>query len=671
MISVKRLQLAWAAILLATLAPGALAQSGESEKVVAVKAALSSAGVKPGQTVSAAVVLTIDKGWHINSNKPAQDFLVPAVISLKPPKDVTVGALAFPAAKKLKLSFSPDPLLVFEGKTTVRFPLTVAASAKPGTLTLKGTVSYQPCNETACFAPAEKPFTLSIPVVAATAAPPANQTVSPSGSKPAPTVFKPAAPAAPPAKAAPAAPIAAPTPAAGAAALKPSAEASTGAPQPAPAAKPAASAAPTKPHAPVVSAPTPQPAAAAASDNRWADALNRHGLLAFLALIFIGGLALNLTPCVYPMIAVTMSVFGARAGDARGKVLGKAIVYVLGMAVMYTALGVFAALSGSLFGGLLQSVGVQLFIAAFLAVLALGMFGLYTMQAPPALANALGGTDRGSTVGIFISGLVVGIFAAPCVGPVVLGLLALVGARHDLAFGAVSFFVLALGLGAPYIVLAMFTGLLSRMPRSGGWMEHVKHVFGLILFAVAARYATLALGRQWADFVTPAALAVIGWYLLTIPAEPRARAALATLGIVAGLAAGSIGTTAWQASHPSGATAAAAWPIYSDAALAESLQAGRPVVLDFSASWCAECRQLEHETFSDPAVQTALDGFTRLRVDLDGANKDQATDLQRKYRVAGLPAIVFLNASGQEIAMARVGGFLPPDQFLQKVALAK
>jgi len=591
------------ALMTVLTAPGRAQLPGmaESAKVISAAGALPVSAVEPGETVTAAVVLSIGDGWHVNANTPTLDYLKPTVVTLTAPAGLSTGPLQYPTPKSISFDFSPgQPLAVYEGRTIVKFPLTVAPDARPGTLILKGSVAFQPCNDTACFPPAEKEFTLSVPVVEKGAAvTPANADLF-AGSGPG-----------------------------GATA------GGTG-----------------------------------GASNSYADALNSRGLLAFLGIVFLGGLLLNLTPCVYPMIAVTMAIFGARAGDPRGKVMSRAAVYVLGMATMYTALGLFAALTGSLFGNALQSVWVKAGIAVFLLVLALGMFGVYELQPPPRLAAALGGTNRSGVLGLYFSGLVVGIFAAPCVGPVVLGLLALVGEKRDLAFGALSFFVLALGLGAPYILLASSTKLLTKLPRSGAWLEWTKHVFGVILVAVAVWYLFLAFAPAYVAWVVPAALILGAVYLAfvdksggALPKFRVAKKALGALAIVAGLA---LGTNAWNHARTA---SAALWPTYSDASLQAALDAGKPVVMDFSASWCAECRELEHKTFTDPGVQKALEPFTKLRVDLDGANLAQAEELQKRWNVAGLPAIVFLDASGQEVQAARVGGFLPPEKFLAKVEL--
>lgn len=632
----------FAAIIGLAIVPASLAQGPPPDSAKLLSAKAVAPAIKAGSAADATVTLKVAPGWHVNSNKPSEDYLRPTIVTLKGAGGVTPGRPTYPAGEMVKLAYSETPLSVFQGDVKVTVPLRVAKTAHGGTVTLKGTVDFQPCNATSCFAPATIPFSLSVRVL---------------------SVPRPVAPK----------PVVQPEPAAVKPVSKvPPAETVVAAAAPRPVSTPK----PTVKPAPIAAAGV-APASAPASqpvDSR-TDALQKHGLPLFLVLIFVGGLALNLTPCVYPMIAVTMSVFGARAGETRGKLLGKAIVYVLGMATMYTSLGLFASLTGALFGGVLQSVAVQVGIAVFLFVMALGMFGLFTMQLPPSMADKLGGSNRTGTVGLFSSGLVVGLFAAPCVGPVVIGLIALVGAKHDPVFGAVSFFTLALGLGAPYVVLATFTGLLGKLPRSGGWMETVKHFFGVILMAVAARYLALAFAKDLVDFVTPLALVLGGDYLGFAESHggetPRFANNKRALGVLAVALGVFLATTTWKGAHGGQAAEVPQWTLYSDAAFDQARSAGQPIVMDFGASWCAACKELQDKTFPDAAVDNALQPFTKFRVELDGANRAQAQSLQAKWGVKGLPDVLFLDSKGRIVPGARVGGYLPPKDFLTRVAVAR
>lgn len=206
-----------------------------------------------------------------------------------------------------------------------------------------------------------------------------------------------------------------------------------------------------------------------AFDNKIDQLFSSRGVfLAFIG-IFVIGLALNLTPCVYPMLTVTVSLFGIQRDPKAVRVFLKALVYVLGIATMYTLLGVMAALTGGMFGAMLQNSWVLVGIAILLFALALSMFGLYELRPPYWLTSRLGRTTTVGTIGIYLSGLVVGVFAAPCIGPPIIALLALVGAKGDSLFAFWAFFVLSLGLGVPYLILGTFSGpppVLSRNRRS-------------------------------------------------------------------------------------------------------------------------------------------------------------------------------------------------------------
>ncbi|MBI5464637.1 MAG: hypothetical protein HY966_06785, partial [Ignavibacteriales bacterium] len=238
----------------------------------------------------------------------------------------------------------------------------------------------------------------------------------------------------------------------------------------------------------------------------------RGSLVAFLA-IFVIGLALNLTPCVYPMLSVTVSLFGSQTETNIVRIVLKAVVYVLGIASMYSALGVTAALGGGLFGGWLQNPWVLGSIAALLFGLALSSFGLYQIQMPYWLTSKLGGTTGTGLIATYLSGLVVGVFAAPCVGPPVIALMTLVGSKGDPVFGFWAFFTLALGLGFPYLILGTFSGLLKKIPRSGTWMVWVERIFGVVLTGAALFYFALALAPKIAQYVVPFTLVAGGAYL--------------------------------------------------------------------------------------------------------------------------------------------------------------
>ena len=334
------------------------------------------------------------------------------------------------------------------------------------------------------------------------------------------------------------------------------------------------------------------------------DLIRHRGLLITLVVVFFGGLALNLTPCVYPMIAITVGYFGGQSRSV-GAAFRQALVYFLGVTLTYSVLGLVAALTGGLFGALLQNVWVLAGIAALLVALALSMFGLYEIQPPQfLLQRAAGLSARAGYFGVFFLGTTVGVIAAPCLAPVLVALLAYVGQRGDPWVGWWLFFVLACGLGLPYVVLGTFSGLLTRLPKSGQWMVWVKRIFGVLLIGAAI------------------------W--VTMPAWPK---------------------------H-----ANANWPAYSAAALRQAAAAHQPVMIDFSAEWCGPCRKMEQTTFRDARVIAKSRDFVLLRVDL--TNQDLPAELEKRFQIVGVPTLIFLDSTGREHAELRQVGYINADELL-------
>jgi thiol:disulfide interchange protein DsbD len=386
--------------------------------------------------------------------------------------------------------------------------------------------------------------------------------------------------------------------------------------------------------------------------------------LTFL-LIFLGGLALNLTPCVYPLIPITVSFFGGGGEADRTRLILKAVLYFLGMTVMYSALGVVAALTGSLFGVLLQHWAVILLLAAMMVGLSLSMFGLYDVRIPDFLSE-LGGANREGLIGSFLMGLTAGIIAAPCIGPFVLGLLTFVGERGDPALGFIMFFTLAAGLGAPYVALAVFSGGINLLPRSGMWMVWVKKVFGFVLLGMALYFLRplIPMGVYlplFAAFMAGAGI-YLGFFARLAGASGGFRAVQAAVGLLA--MAG--GTWLFMAG-----SAPAAPGIKWDTATLEALEKAKaekvPVALDFTADWCIPCKELEHYTFSDPRVVKLSAKLRPLKVDLTAAGAPAAEDLKKKFAVQGVPTVVFLDSNGEERKDLRFVGFVDAGGFLDRL----
>jgi thiol:disulfide interchange protein DsbD len=291
------------------------------------------------------------------------------------------------------------------------------------------------------------------------------------------------------------------------------------------------------------------------------------------------------------------------------------------------------------------------------------MFGLYEMQPPAWLLTRLGGADTTSVVGLFLSGLAVGIIAAPCVGPFVVAVLALIGRRADAAFGFQTMFVLALGLGFPYLFLASFSNLLQRLPRSGNWMLWVKKGFGVIMAAIGLFYLLVAFAPDGTVWVLPGALVLGGLFLGFVDKSADAqrgfrplRMVMGALAVVAGFVV--IVTTPKQS---------VAFQPFETTSLESGLAQGRTAMIDFSASWCAPCHELDRYTMTDDQVRSFARTFLVYRADLTRYDSPESEALRRRYGISGVPTVVFLGPDGKEVIEARVEGFLSPASFLERM----
>lgn len=388
-------------------------------------------------------------------------------------------------------------------------------------------------------------------------------------------------------------------------------------------------------------------------------------------LVFAGGLGLNLTPCVYPLIPITISYFGGRSQGSRPALMASSLAYLGGMTLMYSSLGAFVALSGGMLGQALSNPWVTGFLALIMLGLAASMFGLWELRLPTRL-NQLGAANRGGVLGAFIMGLTVGILAAPCLGPFVLGLMTHVASVGRLGYGLALFFALSLGLGLPLAVLAFFSGSIHRLPGAGDWMIWVRKLFGVVLVLMAANILRPITGEAAFRHIF-AVLGVLGGLYLGLWEKSgkgvfvKIKYAVGALAICAAL-----GFWWWSSSpgQPQG-VAHAAWTAYTPAVLNQAAQDKKPVVVDFSASWCAPCRQLEADTLSDPSVKEALTSFRTVRVDVSTDPGPDAKRLMGDWRVRGVPTVVFIDAKGQVMRELTIVGYVGPDEFMDRLKMAQ
>jgi thioredoxin:protein disulfide reductase len=390
-----------------------------------------------------------------------------------------------------------------------------------------------------------------------------------------------------------------------------------------------------------------------------AHIFTNHGwVLGFLA-VFLGGLALNLTPCVYPLIGVTIAYFGNQGGGPR-RVMYLAMTFVLGIALMFSAVGVAVAMSGGLFGAAMQNPFVLVALAIMLLTLAASSFGLFVMQ-PPQWMLQRAGTAHPGYAGALLMGLGMGVVAAPCIGPIVLGLLLMVERSGSALFGFALFFTLALGLGVPYIGLAMAAGHIRRLPRSGEWLAWVEHLFGFVLVGLALYFLDPVVPNNLMTRFLPYYAAAVGIYLGFISPEGRSWRPFLLLRSALGIAA--VVALAFLL-YPRKAPEKLRFEPFNSELLASAAEARKPVLIDFSADWCIPCREMEHSTFVDPSVVNEASRFVRMKANL--TKQDKITEeLTSKYEIQGVPTTMLIDSTGK--VTQRKVGYIGPQEMLAEL----
>ena len=386
--------------------------------------------------------------------------------------------------------------------------------------------------------------------------------------------------------------------------------------------------------------------------------LEERGLALVLVAVFLLGLGINLTPCVYPLIPVTVAYFGRGVGGTL-HTLSMALAYRLGLSLTYSGLGVLAALTGQLFGALLRKPWVPALAATVLVLLALSFFGLYQLRPPRFLTRRLPQGKTGLPAA-FLMGLFVGAVAAPCVGPATVALLSYVSLTQDVALGFVLFFVFALGLGAPYVVLALLVGKVRNLPRGGAWTVWVERVLGFVLLGTALYFLAPLLPRQVTSW-TAGGLAIAGGIYLGWLEHSQGGKVFRAARWAVGLAGVTLGVLVFL---PKEEGPGLAWEPYSPEALETAQEEGSPVLLYFYADWCLPCKELAATTFRDPRVIQALQGWLLLKVDLTGEGTSPEQGLLRRFQVVGVPTLILWTPGGEQRTMV---GYTGPEPFLEAV----
>lgn len=565
--------------LVVTMAPAVMAQLGRIG--ITLTPAAETDGVHAGTRTRVAVRAALSAGFHVNSNAPTDELLVPTVLSLEPPAGITVEGLAFPEASLLEQEGADQPLRVFGEQFSIGVTLSVAPDLAPAIYVVPATLRYQACDETMCYFPASAEVTFEIAVVAADQA----VTVIDPGLFDGLTVEAPVALA-------------------------------LGGPSPDTPAAPESGGdvlsrldrfTVLRTTGGYLDADDFLTFIADAESGRPEEGLfEGRGPLAILLLVVLGGLALNLTPCVLPMIPINLAIIGAgaRAGSrARGVALGTA--YGLAMALVYGVLGLIVILTAGTFGTINASPWFNVGIAVLFVVLGLAMFDVLFIDFSRLQSRfAVGGSERGSFLVAFGMGGVAALLAGACVAPVVIQVI--VFSSNLYATGTTIAlllpFFLGIGMALPWPIAG---GGLTLMPKPGPWMVHVKHAFGVFILGTAVYYGYIAYGlfsQRWVDATEVASsvqeLLEEGWY--------------ASL----------------------------------DRGLATAEAENKLVLVDVWATWCKNCLTMDKTTLQDARVQAALDGYVKIKFQAEDLGVAPAEGVMKRFDAIGLPAYAILRSTG-------------------------
>lgn len=390
--------------------------------------------------------------------------------------------------------------------------------------------------------------------------------------------------------------------------------------------------------------------AASASDDAFTRALSQGPIAAALA-AFAGGLLVSLTPCVYPMVAVTVSVFGAKQTSNRRQGILLSSAFVLGIMVMFVGLGLLAAATGNVFGAALQSTWVVLGISLLFVVMAFSMFGAFELALPPAILNRLATVGGIGVRGAFLLGLVSGIVASPCTGPVLTGILAWIATTRDFLLGTLAMSAFALGLGVPFFMVGAFA---VQLPKSGRWMVTVKYVLGVLLLVVALYFAGAKL--PFLPRIVP--LGAVGWWGVLVALVVGTLVALMVrrgpaLGMQKLLVALSVALFTFSGfgaiTKLTRAEVSFVWQHASYREVrARATKQGSPLLVDFTANWCTACKELDRVTFAQSDVRNEAGRFLAVKVDASVDDDPEVVAVMKELSVKGLPTVLLFDAVGQE-----------------------
>ncbi len=564
------------------------AQLNRNKNVVRIKLESSQNKVERNSSLKVTLRVSVENGWHINSDKPHEDFLVATkVVSMD--KRFPLAKVLFPRAKDITLGFSDKPVSVFENDIVIDLFVNIDKALTPGSYKIPIKLEYQSCNDQICLPPASISDSLKITIAGeAAGTTQVNRATTENAAQKQTPIFQ------------------------------------------------------------------------QKDDNAIASTLEKSGLLLSLLIVFFGGLMLNLTPCVYPLIPITVGYFGGQSEGRIGKLFLLGTLYVLGMALTYSVVGVVTSLSGAVFGTLLQNKFVIIGIALLFVALSLSQFGVYEFKLPDSLV-AKAGSAKSGTFGAFFMGLTMGIVAAPCVGPFVLGMVTYVAAKGDPYYGLLMFFVMALGLGLPYLILALFSGKIKRLPRAGNWMEGIKHVFGFLLLAMAIYFVGPLLPKTVNHFALPVFGILTAMFLLFFDRRANNMKGFRAFKIILSLIVIAVSVYALipeKKNEPN-------WQSFSQTKYEQSLKNHEKMIIDFHAEWCIPCKELDARTFSDQRVIAMSKNFTPYKVDMTKTLSEETERLRNQFNIIGVPTVLIIDSEGKEVH--RLTGFVNAEEFLKLI----
>jgi len=567
-------------------------QFGLRSDIVKIEFIYGQDAVHPNSNFKFAVKAVIDSEWHINSDKPNEDFLIATQLISKDEK-FPFASVVFPKAKELTFEFSDVPVSVFDGEIIIGALVRIDKELPKRNYKIPIQFRYQACNDYSCLPPTSIIDTLIINVTDTTI--PVNEINS--------EIFN------------------------------------------------------------NLNFTSTSLESGNLNDSL-ASTLASSGLLISLLIIFIGGLALNLTPCVYPLIPITVGYFGGQSEGNTGRLFLLGALYVLGMALTYSIIGVITALSGAMFGALLQNQFVIIGIALLFVVLSLSQFGVYEFKLPDSLVAKAGGAKTG-IFGAFFMGLTMGIVAAPCIGPFVIGLVTYVAALGDPYYGFLMFFVLALGLGLPYLVLALFSGKIKKLPRAGDWMEGVKHIFGFLLLGMAFYFIDPLLPKSVSKYLLPVYGIVAATILIFVDKTANR---IKGFRLFKTIFSGIVLIISVYFLLPS-SRLSPDWEPFTFSAYEEALQNNNKMIIDFYADWCIPCKELDALTFSNPNVIEEMKNFSIFKVDMTQTLSEETEKLRKQFNILGMPTVLLIDSNGKEVN--RLTGFVNANEFLSLIEKVK